>query len=52
MKTNIHRFCHAITWLLLCFPFLLSAQDRPYGKTFATRSEVMAQHGYAVRASL
>ena len=47
MKTNIQYFCRVISWLLLYAPSFLSAQDRPYGKTFATRSEVMAQHGMA-----
>lgn len=32
---------------LLLFPILLSAQDRLTGKSFATRSEVIAQHGMA-----
>ncbi|MEI7420533.1 MAG: gamma-glutamyltransferase [Prolixibacteraceae bacterium] len=35
--------------LLVCFCFILSAnaQDRVTGRTFATRSEVIAQHGMA-----
>ena len=32
---------------LLIFPFALQAQDRVTGKTFATRSEVIAKHGMA-----
>jgi len=31
----------------LILPVGLYAQDRPFGKTFATRSEVLAQHGMA-----
>ena len=33
--------------LLICLPLSLRAQDRPYGKIWATRSQVIAQHGMA-----
>lgn len=36
-----------LTILLFCFAFLSYAQDRITGKTFATRSEVIAQYGMA-----
>src|ERR1700753_2072936 len=47
MKTTFLRLGRVTLLFLLFYPVLLSAQDRPYGKTFATRSEVMAQHGMA-----
>lgn len=31
--------------LLVCLPLSICAQDRPYGKLWATRSQVIAQHG-------
>ncbi|MDT3403124.1 gamma-glutamyltransferase family protein [Mucilaginibacter terrae] len=34
-------------FISLVLPLGLCAQDRPFGKTFATRSEVLAQHGMA-----
>lgn len=34
-------------FISLILPLGLCAQDRPFGKTFATRSEVLAQHGMA-----
>src|SRR5271167_2648722 len=46
MKTTFTRLVQ-VPLLFLLYPVLLRAQDRPYGKTFATRSEVMAQHGMA-----
>jgi gamma-glutamyltranspeptidase/glutathione hydrolase len=33
--------------LAIILPVLANAQDRPYGKSFATRSEVIAQNGMA-----
>src|SRR5271170_5799113 len=47
MKTTFLRLGRATLLSLLFCPMLLPAQDRPYGKAFATRSEVMAQHGMA-----
>ncbi len=45
----ISSFRHALSIMLFffLFPFLSHAQDRLFGKTFATRSVVMAQHGMA-----
>ena len=33
--------------LLLCLPLFAQAQDRPYGKVWATRSQAIAQNGMA-----
>jgi gamma-glutamyltranspeptidase / glutathione hydrolase len=45
MNTNLKLHLVMIAGFLL--PMLLSAQDRITGKTFATRSEVISQHGMA-----
>src|SRR3712207_3439254 len=34
-------------YLIIFYCIHLQAQDRPLGKSFATRTEVMAQHGMA-----
>src|SRR4030095_623893 len=38
-------------WILLCvvflFPCLANSENRPVGRSFVTRSEVLAQHGMA-----
>ena len=46
LSTNLFRFA-ACCFGLLAVPWELSAQDRITGKEFATRSEVIAQHGMA-----
>ena len=38
---------YLLSGMLICVCFLSVAQDRITGKTFATRSEVIAQHGMA-----
>ena len=37
----------ALTLMIVSFPFLPLASNRPVGKSFATRSEVIARHGMA-----
>ena len=43
-KKHLSAFCIALVFLLLSV-FIVSAQDRVNGKSFATRSMVIAQHG-------
>ncbi len=44
MKTGI---CSLVTWMLLTVCTEMFAGDRPSGRSFATRSEVIARHGMA-----
>jgi gamma-glutamyltranspeptidase / glutathione hydrolase len=44
---NIFRFRNTLPAILVAISIQAAGQDRPSGKTFATRSEVIAQHGMA-----
>src|SRR5579862_4971952 len=44
---SLARIAFFILFVPVLFPSLSKAQDRLFGKTFATRSVVMAQHGMA-----
>ncbi|MFT7381022.1 MAG: gamma-glutamyltranspeptidase/glutathione hydrolase [Roseivirga sp.] len=47
LPTNPNHMKYLITACLILFTLELAAQDRITGKSFATRSEIIAQHGMA-----
>ena len=45
MKYNYSKMKHVLFFSLILFSCMLHAQDRLVGKSFATRSEVIAKNG-------